>query len=167
MKSIVKVFLSTIALCVSSFANQIQVFSTNTMGIELDQGSKFERIYAGSREDLAKNGKEKINAAMASSVIIGGFLGTSNAITPVLSSSNSVKLDARNGLAGIGGAVIGYAIGAGVTWFIADNEYFYFTLAENSKSEKTIIQTLIVANNSIFEKELEELGQTALKQFVK
>ena len=158
MKNIILLIaLSAITL----IANEIQVFNTNTMRINLDSNTKFEKVYMGKYSDFMENAQsilstKEVILASASGALIGASM----------SQAASSDLAANAG-AGAAGALVGYAIGSGFKWIINDNEYVYISLATNSKGESTLIQTLIVANSFLYDSTIEEMGIEARQSLLK
>jgi hypothetical protein len=155
-----------ILFVISIYANEIQVFNSNSMHIELDSKSKITTIYNGSLEDFYKNSKEIIESKVVTSAIMNGMHSaamTSNSTGNLYNGSN---IDINQITAGGVGALAGYALGSGVTWVISDNEYISVSVVVNSKGEPTMIKTLIVANNSISNEEVSDIGKKALKKLI-
>lgn len=159
MKKIILSLLFTMIATLS--ANEIEVFSTNTLNIVLDRNTTFKKIYMGKYTDFIKNANSIFNAKNAIFAGISGSLFGATAI-----SQSNVDIKASVG-AGALGALAGYAIGSSVKWFISDNEYVYISLAKNSKGESTLIQTLIVANNFLLDSTIEKISIDARQSLLK
>lgn len=162
------------ALAISAIANEIQVFSSNTMHIDLDSGSKIEKVFFGKKEDFAKN-QEQITKDLKSNLGAAVFQGS---VTTLQASTGEMAKSAVAG--GVGGvnpimavAAIGIMAGAAGTRAIydsvrEDHEYIMLSTAVNSKGENTLLYTMIVANNAISDEEGIELGMKNIKErFVK
>jgi len=155
-----------IALGLSLMANEIQVFSTNTMQIELDSNSKITNIYNGSLEDFYKNSKAIIEGPKVTNAIINGMHSAAMTATTTGNIYNGTNVQVNQIISGGIGALVGLGIGYGVSWIVSDNEYISISVVVNSKGESTMIQSLIVANNSISEEEISDLGIKALNKLI-
>ena len=170
MKKIILFFVT----CLVAFANEIQVFSTNTMHIELDSSSKIEKVFFGKKEDFAKN-QEQIAKDLKSnlgSAVFEGSMGTLQAST-----GEMAKHAVGGGVGGVDPLMAVAAIGIMATaagtravydYAREDHEYIMLSTAVNSKGENTLLYTIIVANNAISNEEGIELGMKNIKErFVK
>ncbi len=154
----------TMLLAVSiANANEIQVFNSNTMDIELDKNTTFDKIYQGKLEDFYKNSQAIFTTYAASQAAAEGVLVGS--LNSHIADTGNVNTDYL--AAGAIGALAGYAIGGTISWFISDNQYIYISKATNSKGESTMIQTLIVANNFLMDSSIEEKALEARQALIK
>jgi hypothetical protein len=152
-------------LAVGVYANEIQVFTTNTMHIPLDPDSKVvKEVFSGTLEDFYKYSRENLE---------GDFVVTkidNKIMTSEIRSTSSYSVSSPHGRYGgsntssdvVGAfvAVMDYTISS----VVSDNEYVTVNEVKNSKNESTLIQTLIVANNSISDSEVKEISQKAFKK---
>ena len=162
MKKTILLILFTINI----YANEIQVFSANTMHIKLDSKTKVTEVYNGTLEDFYKNSKDIIESKVVTSAITDGMHSAAMTSNSTGNLYNGSSVDASQIAAGGIGALAGYALGSGITWIISDNEYISVSVVVNSKGEYSLIQTLIVANNSITNSEVKKLGKKALKNLI-
>ncbi len=159
-----KSLMLTILLGATLMANEIQIFTKNTMEIELDPKTVSEKIYMGKYSDFMKDPAGNLSKGFTQAAANGAFMGALNSTSTI---NQAGKIDSGNIAAGGLGALAGYAIGSGAKWFMADNEYVYISLSVNSKGEKTMIQTLIVANNFLTDSTIEEIGKKELQAQMK
>lgn len=158
------ILLSTIFAVVSvASANEIQTFTTNTLHIELDKNTKFVNVYNGTLANFYENSSKILNSKEVLSVGVNGAY--KGALNSGFSANGQVNSDFAS--AGAIGALAGYALGSGVTWVISDNEYLSISKATNTKGEVTLLQTLIVANNSISDNEIITNGEEARLKLLK
>lgn len=157
------------ALAVSAFANEIQVFTSNTMHIELDSNSKIEKLYFGKSEDFYKN-QADIMKDIQQNTKSALFQGT---VTALYASSGEIAKGAvAGGAGGINPLGAGIAVGgmlavvgtkAVYDWARQDNEYIMLSRAVNSAGEETLLYTMIVANNAVSDEEGVEIGMNNIK----
>ena len=149
-----KIFILLIGLVALISANEIQVFTTNTMDIPVDKKSKVETVYQGEYEEFMKNPATHFAAAAVTGAAIG------------VTGNNSLSTVSNLASAGAGalGGLAGYALGKGVIWFISDNQYLSIYKVTNSKGEVTLLQMLIVANNSLSDSELKEISENKMEK---
>lgn len=162
------------ALAISAIANEIQVFSSNTMHIDLDSGSKIEKVFFGKSKDFAKN-QEQITKNLKTNLGEATYAGTMATL------QGSTGEMAKSAMAGGTGGVNPIALVASVTIAASaagiraiydsareDYEYTMLSTAVNSKGENTLLYTMIVANDAISDEEGIELGMKNIKErFVK
>ena len=161
LKNILTYITLLVVFHASLMANEIQVFTKNTMEIPLDSKTVTEKIYMGKYEDFMKNPSANLKKGLSTAVANGTIQGAMNSSEAYKAAG---KLDPNTMLAGGLGALAAYTVGSGIKWFIADNQYVYISLAINSKGVPTMIQTLIVANNFLTDSEIEEIGKKALNE---
>jgi len=159
-----KILLSTVFSLVSMVsANEIQIFTTNTMHIALDKETKFVNIYNGTLANFYENSSKILNSKEVLSVGVNGAY--KGALNTDFSANGQVNSDFAS--AGAIGALAGYALGSGVKWVISDNEYLSISKAINTKGEATLLQTLIVANYSISDNDIKTTGENARLKLIK
>jgi hypothetical protein len=144
-------------LCSGSLmANEMQVFTGNSMLIPLDKESKFEKIYVGTAEGYSRAKIGKTATAIASIAIGSAVVGTGQ----YMLHNNSF----RDGLWGaaatliVGGAILSYDL------INEDHTYIASYSATNSKGEKTTIASYIVANSAVKTEELETIALSEHKK---
>ena len=142
-------------MCLVSFlnANEIQVFSSLTKKIEIDSSCDFEKIYYGEAEEFYKNPSKYLNEASIKNASTYGMQAMSNGIK-----SLSAGGTGQGGLIGLASVAVVSLGEMSFNWIVSDNEYIYISVATNTKGEQTLIYTLIVANNSLDDKEGESLA---------
>ena len=137
MKKLLSVLLlSSIGL----IANDIQVFTANSMQLKLVKGTQIREIFFGTAEGFkASKGSYK----KAGGTII-------NSITSVGNSGGS-------GAAGAGAGIVGVLVGAtlieGYNSLVEDNSYILLTKATTPKGLTTFLKTMIISNEPITLKE--------------
>jgi len=137
MKKLLSVLLlSSIGL----IANDIQVFTANSMQLKLVKGTQIREIFFGTAEGFkASKGSYK----KAGGTII-------NSITSVGNSGGS-------GAAGAGAGIIGVLVGAalieGYSSLVEDNSYILLTKATTPKGLTTFLKTMVISNEPITLKE--------------
>ena len=162
-----KIIIIMIAMTISLLANEIQVFSTNTMHITLDKNSKVTNIFNGELNDFYKNSEKILKSKEVAETITNGIHQSAMYANNAGNLYNGHGINANQMIAGGVGALAGYAIGSGITWAISDNEYVSVNVVTNSKSETTLIETLIVSNYSISNKKVKEIGQKEIQKIIK
>ncbi len=170
-----KKFFISGALAIAVMANEVQVFTSNTMHIELDSDTKIERLFFGkTKEFYEKQGEiiKDLKKNSASALMSG-------TITTLQSSSSEIAKNIAAGGSGLGGVdtngglmAIGamVAIAGGKALFdyaSEDHEYMMMSKAINAKGEETLLYTLIVANNSLETQEGEEMALGEQKKLLK
>jgi hypothetical protein len=154
-----KVVLGLIsALAISLTANEIQVFTGNSMLIPLDKDSKFEKVYVGDIQGYAK----------AQAAHDAGTIGYVAGMSALAGTSKNLFQDVKSsgGLVGAAVALVGGAAKVSYDLYNEDHEYAASYLATNSKGEKTTILTYIVSNDSIKDNEVETLALAEHKKIV-
>ncbi len=142
MKKLLSVLLLS---SMTLMANEIQVFTSNSMHLTLDKGSKITKVFFGTEEAF----KTQAHAyKKAGGSIIDGF-------TSAMSSGS--------GAIGAGvGAIAVLATSAAIEGYnaaVADNNYVLLSEAIDSKGNKTILKSLVISNDNIPLEEAEELAQ--------
>lgn len=150
------------------FANQTQAFSTTTMPILMDKDTHPKKLFSGTYEEYGKQfsviyGNENLKTigimtGGASVLLMGNYL---------LKSGGSVKSFKSDG--GIVGLAIVLAVGAvsaAVAVATEDYEYEYVSILTNSKGEKTILETHIVANDKLSQDELDKYGFDSQMEYI-
>lgn len=157
------------ALAVSAFANEIQVFTSNTMHIKLDSNSQIEKLYFGKSEDFYKNQAEIVKDIQhnTKSALFQGtttaLYASSGEIAKNIAAGGSGSFDSNAGLIGIG-AMVAIAGGKAIYDLARqDNEYIMLSRAVNSAGEETLLYTMIVANNAVSDEEGVEIGMNNIK----
>ena len=148
-------------LTFSVFANEIQVFTSNSLHVELDRGSKIKKMFSGTHDAFKANKSKILNDDLAKGVTAASL----NAFTSVTSNiGNLAKGTLSEGLQGAGIAAVGslavVAVKIVYDKIVEDHEFMVVSIAVNSKGEKTMLQTLVVSNDDI---ELEEAEKIALE----
>lgn len=139
MKKLLSVLLlSSIGL----IANDIQVFTANSMQLKLVKGTQIREIFFGTAEGFkASKGSYK----KAGGTII-------NSITSVGNSGGSGAAGAGAG-AGIIGVLVGAALIEGYSSLVEDNSYILLTKATTPKGLTTFLKTMVISNEPITLKE--------------
>jgi hypothetical protein len=155
MKKVILSMFMLLTLVLPAMANEIQLFTSNTMHIELDSNTKIEKVFFGESEDFYKQYKDIMQTDMVQKAAFHGALSA----TAVAASRGTFKnLNSNNGLAGVA-AIAAFTVGK-ITydWATSDNEYVLVTIATNSAGEKTMLQTMLVTNYSVDLEEGEKLA---------
>lgn len=160
-----KLFLVFILVVSTTLANEIQVFTTNTMEITLENNTTFKKIFSGDYR-VYKDNKKKIDSFIQSSFSLEekeayalatatfGILSKAVAKEYGLSTLNKVG-DVNLVLAG--GMVLTMILPDAYKALVKDYEYIYVSFA-TSNSQQTIIKTLIVSNDKLTLEEIERIG---------
>jgi len=126
MKKLTVIVITFLICQVSVFANATQTFVSNTMHIDLDNDTKYEKVFIGTKEEFTKQAKEVLsqdtvkNAAMASVLSVGA----------VGASRGTFKDISKGG--GLIGVVAIATITAGMAaynYIVSDHEYLYVSIA--------------------------------------
>ena len=137
MKKLLSVLLlSSIGL----IANDIQVFTANSMNLQLDKGTNIREIFFGTSEGF-KASKGSYNKA-------GGTI-----INSITSVGNSGGFGAAGAGAGIIGVLVGAALIEGYSSLVEDNSYILLTKATTPKGLTTFLKTMVISNEPITLKE--------------
>jgi len=148
------------------FSNEIQVFTANTMKIDLDDKSLLMEIF------YCKNGDkciELVEKDTNGDILIKGTVyngAVAIGSTALKSSSNLVTSGTGTNLqAGGVGALAGLAVVSSVYFvhdifasFTKDYEYIITSYAKNSLGEETLLKTLIVADDELTDKEAKKIA---------
>lgn len=158
------------ALAISAIANEIQVFTSNTMHIDLDSGSKIEKVFFYTKEDFIKN-QDQIAKDLKSATFQGtmsALQGSTGEMAKHAVGGNVGGADPITIVASIGAMATVVGVRAIYDWARVDHEYIMLSTATNSKSENTLLYTIVVANNAISDEEGIELGMKNIKErFIK
>ena len=156
-------------------ADDIQVFTANTMNIQLDKKSIIKKVFYGDYESYKNNKKDIDNfsntksTAMISSVLV--LSGISNKLLQDYANDLAGKTSNRSGLG------TGLIVAGGVIFTVSvlsdiykyankDYENIYISVAVNSKGEKTMLKTLIVSNDKLTNKEAENIALEEHKKLI-
>ena len=162
-------------LAIAAMANEVQVFTSNTMHIELDSDTKIEKLFFGmTKEFYEKQGEilkdlQKNSASALATGTLATLQASSGEIAKNIAAGGSGLggVDTNGGLMAIGAMV---AIAGGKALFdyaSEDYEYMMMSKAINSKGEETLLYTLVVANNSLETQEGEEMALGEQKKLLK
>jgi len=162
-----KIIIIMIALTISLLANEIQVFSTNTMHITLDKNSKITNIFNGELNDFYKNSEKILKSKEVAEAIANGIHQSAMYANNAGNLYNGQSINVNQIVSGGIGALAGYAIGKSLQWVVSDNEYVSVSVVTNSKGETTLIETLIVANYSISNEKVKEIGKNEIQKMIK
>lgn len=142
-------------------ANEIQVFTSNTMHIAIDKDAKVTPLYFGPANEFYKNRKDylaKLNAKTEKTAATYGLMSLTNVAQGIGTGSNADLKGGAIGLASIAVISLSKATYDAIT---ADKEYLFLSKVINSAGKETYIYTLIVANDSITK---EEASKIAIKE---
>jgi len=155
-------------------ANEIEIFTANTMNIKLDKKSVIQEIIyckPGSEcVKLIRNDKENrdyllYGAAYQGATAIVGTSMKSFSNIAIQSTGASLQNGALGALAGlvlVSGTYLAHDAWEGYT---KDYEYRIVSYAKNSKGEETLLATLIVSNDKIDDRKVKELAYENQKQY--
>lgn len=161
MKQLIIIATTLILSQISLFANSTQVFVSNTMHIELDSNTQYEKIYLGTKEGFINKAKEILSqktvtqAAMASSLSAGTVGATRGTFKDI---------NKGGGLIGVATIATITAGMAAYNYAVSDHEYLYITIATNNKNEKTMLYGFVVSNNSLKLNQVQNLVQNKIKR---
>jgi len=149
-----KVILGVILSSLSLFANpNIQVFTANSMHLDLGKGSKVQKVFFGTEEAFIKDSEA---ISKATGTVLSTMLGTSHA----------------NG-AGLTGAAAGslfvFAAAGAIEAYnhiVADHNYILLSVAIDSEGNETMLKTLIISNSSMNLKKAETLAMNDQLKFI-
>lgn len=169
MEKIIFSLIGIIILSFNTLANEIQVFTSNSMHLTLEKNATVEKVFAGTYEDFNKQYAEIMKSKLVSTAAWTAYSGTMITAGAFAAGAGSIQGDSIPGL------VVGLAFVAvtGVSkmaydYITADNEYIVLNIAVNSNGDKTMLQSHIVANYSITIEEAEKLAfEDQKNQFVK
>ena len=159
MKKILIVLIAVASL----YANEIQHFTANTMHIKFNGQGKQVVLAYGTKEDIIKQMKELANNDKNKKALVEAGIYTANGAAKV---SNNLA----SGQGTIIGLVAGAALVGGIKLYdsiISDNMYYVISLANNNKNERTMLKTVIIANNSIGKSDLKELANKIQNDYIK
>ena len=135
-------------------ANDIQVFTANSMQIQLDKGTQLQEIFFGTGEDF--------KASKGSYKKAGGS---------ILSGATSVGNAGGSGSSGAAAGAVGVLVSAvlieGYSSLVKDNSYVLLTKATNSKGKSTFLKTIIISNDPITLKEAATISAKAQNNLIK
>ena len=147
-----------IFLISSLFANDIQVFTANSMHLKLDNTVKIEKLFFGTAKEFNKNRHKIYSSDFVKRASLAGGLSVSAAAAANMGSLKG--LDSSGGLVGV--AAIGVATVSIIAydWVVSDNAYVLASVATNKDGVKTMLETLVISNYSL---DLAEAEKIALK----
>lgn len=156
----ITIFFALILCQLNLFANSTQVFVSNTMHIELDSNTNYEKVFLGTKEDFYKESNNIFKSELVQQAAVASSL---SAVAAAGANGSFKGLDSNGGLIGAG-LILG-AVGAIKTYeyIVSDNEYVYVATATNSKGEKSLIYSLIVSNYSLNDSSLNNIIETKVK----
>ena len=163
-------------LCTTLLSNEIQVFTANTMKIDLDSKTQIEEVFYGDRDIYLGNQKEIFDFASSKTFIKPGALFLVSGVATKLaantlssiSSSTSHLNQAGNIQLGVGASILVLGTAAKTYKYItSDNQYMYISIAQNSSGEKTMLQTMIIANYALTHDEIKKIGSKHQRSQIK
>ena len=170
-----KKILLSLMLAGSLFANEIQIFTTNSMNMKFDKETQLNKVYFGT---IGQNGIQIYNSTNHSKTLRNGAMAGGLSVASVAAGRGSFSnIDSNGGLIGL--AVVA-TITAGVIAFdmienssasstnsgiaIIDNQYILKNIATNKNGKQTVLQTIIVSHDKL---NLEEAESMALNNQIK
>ena len=158
-----KNIILTLAFSISLFANEVQIFTSNTMQLALDKGTRIEKVFSGTKEEFYKNRVDILN----SDLVKGAAMATLKAYGATATNVGSYNGGIEGGLIGLAASML--VIGGVKTYeyFVADNEYVLISIATNSKGLKTMLQTIVVSNSNIELSEAEVMANADQIKMIK
>ena len=158
----------------SAFSNEIQVFTANTMKVDLDDKSLLmEILYCKTGDKCIELVQKHTNGdILIKGTVYNGAISIGS--TALKSSSNLIASGTGANLqAGGIGALAGLAVVSSVylahdifASFTQDHEYVVTSYAKNSLGEETLLKTLIVADNELTDKEAKKIAFTNQKKLL-
>lgn len=149
-------------LCISAYANSVQVFTTNTMHLNIDNNIRLEKLFVGTTEEYDQQAYN-----ILSSDTVKKAVGES-ALAVVKANANTLGSSVKDMKAG--GGILGAGIILGMTavmgaYNYATEDFFYLYLAKavNENNESTLIYSLIVSNSKLENGEVEKLAIEKIK----
>ena len=146
-------------------ANEIQIFTANTMKIKLDTKTKIKERYCGSLDGFYKNSKKIFAVPTVEGSVKNAVSGAVHAVH--FSSATRTSYDPRYILLGAAADLVGYGIKNATDYITGDHEYTYVSQALNTKGETTMLETLIVANYELTNDEIKKIGINAQQKLIK
>lgn len=155
----IKIIYFLLLFGLSAYANNTQVFISNTMDIKLDKDAKYEKVFLGTYTDFMNSAKDIIDSDILKSGLVNSGLA---ALNSAASNGTFKNLDTGGGLIGAGAVL---AVSLGISIFgndyedesIIDKRYVYTALATNSKGEKTTIYGFVICPNELSLEEVKQL----------
>jgi len=151
MKKLLSVLLLS---AIGLIANDIQVFTANSMNLQLDKGTNIREIFFGTSESF--------KASKGSYKKAGGTI-----INSITSVGNSGGSGAAGAGAGIVGALVGATLIEGYSSLVKDNSYILLTKATTPKGETTFLKTMVISNDPITLEEAAKLSIKAQNSLIK
>jgi len=151
----------------SVYANDVEIFTANTMDIDLDPKSTIiEILYCktGSKcVQLIQNSKENRDflihgaAYQGATAIVGTSMQSFSSLT-LQTTGASLETGAIGALAGL--ALISGTYYAHDAWksYTKDYEYRLVSYAKNSRGKETLLATLIVSNDELADSEVKKMA---------
>lgn len=163
MKKSKVILLLLIFSLTNVFANSIQVFTTNTMHLEIDKNSKFIDIFSGDKKTFLEE-SIKINTELVKKgVVNAGLAGAASAAA----AQTFKRMDANGGLVGL--AVVA-TVTAGMVGFeylsqsdlFRDYEYLYIAKAFDKIGNETLFYTYIISEDKMSNEEIKKASLNSL-----
>jgi hypothetical protein len=164
MKKVLTALLSSVTLTATLFANEIQVSTSNTMHIPIDKNSKVTPLYFGPAQEFFKNRKaylEKLNAETSKDAATYSLMALGNVAQGVGTGSS---VDLKGGAIGLASVAVISLSKWAFDSITADYEYLFLNKVVNSDNQETYIYTMIVANDSITEKEASKIAVNEIEK---
>lgn len=158
-----KKILIALMVVASLYANEIQHFTANTMHIKFNGEGKQVLLAYGTKEDIVKQMKDLANNEKNKKALVEAGIYTANGIAKV---SNNLS----SGQGTVAGLVAGAVLVGGIKLYdniIEDNMYYAISLADNKENEKTMLRTVIIANDSIDKTDLKKLANKIQNNYIK
>lgn len=168
-------------LCFSTlYGNQTQAFTTTTIPIAIDKGSKVEKLFAGTYEEYGKQYDLIFENAKSNSklqnigILTAGSAGLYTGSYLIKAGGSMSNFNSNGGLVGLGIVLAAGAIAAGVEAATQankkeekrDSRYEYISILTNSHGEKTIVDTHIVSRDELTQNELDKYGFESQTQYI-
>lgn len=158
-----KTFITKIAMILALAttvvsANEIQVFSSNTMHVAIDNDVKVTPLYFGPAAEFYKNRKDylqKLNAKTEKTAATYGLMSLTNVAQGVGTGST---VDMKGGALGLASVAVISLFKAAFDSITADKEYLFLNKVVNGNGEETFIYTMIVANDPITQEEASKIA---------
>ena len=158
-----KKLIITLLTIASLYANEIQNFTANTMHVKFNGHGNQVLLAYGTKEDILKQMKDLANNDKNKKTLVEAGIYTANGMAKV---SNNLS----SGQGTVVGLVAGAVLVGGIKLYdniISDNMYYAISLANNDQNEKTMLRTVIIANDSINKSDLKKLANKIQNNYIK
>lgn len=153
-----KSFLSMVLITNCLLANEVQIFSSKTLDLELSKNTQTKEIFCGTTEEFSSKYNELFRSKLVGETFNFGIISAGKIAEASVGTFNNSAGNLTGGLVTAGLTVV-TALGTGLyNKTVEDFEYVYLVIAENEDKKATLINSLVVSNEKITVEEVRKLA---------